>query len=197
MNAHSLLVWVMGKRSNILNATEALLAERGFYGISMKLIAETADMAAGTIYRYFENKEALLFELHKHIRNESSQAIFAGWQDNLSAKQKYDLLWHNTFNAVLDNPKRLNVVEMLYFIPNINRQALSSYDALVFEPLIDFYQQGIDEGRFYDWKICALIALSFDSAINLAKKVLKEQIEVDQELINNVRNASWLIIQKP
>ena len=49
----------MDKRQKILSTAEALLAERGLYGLSMKLLADTAGIAAGTIYRYFENKEGL------------------------------------------------------------------------------------------------------------------------------------------
>jgi TetR/AcrR family transcriptional regulator, multidrug resistance operon repressor len=57
----------MGKREKILSAAEALLEERGLYGLSMKVLAERAGIAAGTIYRYFENKDALISELYLHI----------------------------------------------------------------------------------------------------------------------------------
>ena len=55
----------MGNRTKILEATEKLLAERGFYGLSMKVLADTAGIVAGTIYRYFENKEMLMLKKKK------------------------------------------------------------------------------------------------------------------------------------
>ena len=97
----------MGKRNKILNAAESLLAERGFHGLSMKLLAETAGIAAGTIYRYFDNKEELMSELHQYINLEVSQTIFNGWLENQTAQHKYNLLWRNTFDGVLKNPQRL------------------------------------------------------------------------------------------
>ena len=37
-----------------------LFTERGFHGTAMPLVAERAGVAAGTIYRYFDSKEALV-----------------------------------------------------------------------------------------------------------------------------------------
>ncbi|MCP5079331.1 MAG: TetR/AcrR family transcriptional regulator [Psychromonas sp.] len=187
----------MGKRNKILLATEQLLAERGFYGLSMKVLAETAGIAAGTIYRYFDNKETLMVELHQHIRAEASERIFSGWTEIQNPKQKYDLLWRNAFDAVLKNPQRLAVIEMLYFIPNSNQHKITLFEDQTFLPLIEFYQKGITDKRFHDWPVPALVTLSFDSAINLAKKVLRERLELDEQVLTHVRDASWQAIQKP
>lgn len=186
----------MDKRTQILNAAETLLAERGFHGLSMKLLADTAGIAAGTIYRYFDNKEELMSELHQYISLEAAQTIFSGWLENQTAKQKYDLLWGNTFAGVLKNPQRLAVSEMLCVHPDLDKEKTGLLEDNAFLPLLDFYQQGVDEGRFHNWPIPALIALSFDSAINLAKKVLKQHLHADENLIIEIRDASWLIIQK-
>ncbi|MEM7184628.1 MAG: helix-turn-helix domain-containing protein, partial [Spirochaetota bacterium] len=53
------------KISNILEATLQVMDEFGFEGSSMALIAEKSNVAAGTIYRYFKNKEDLLNALYK------------------------------------------------------------------------------------------------------------------------------------
>ncbi len=186
----------MDKRDAILNATKTLLAERGFYGISMKLIADTAGIAAGTIYRYFENKETLISELYRHITREVAQTTFKGWSDQLSLEEKYKLLWRNTFDAVREDPQRLAVIEMLFLQPRLAREEAAFCDNEAFYPLMDFYQQGIDQGAFHDWQSHALITLSFDTAITLAKKIIRKRFTPDEMQINQVRDASWLIIQK-
>ncbi|MDO5611306.1 MAG: TetR/AcrR family transcriptional regulator [Pseudomonadota bacterium] len=48
------------QRDRILDAAQLCFAERGFHGASMAAIAETAQMSAGLIYRYFDNKSALI-----------------------------------------------------------------------------------------------------------------------------------------
>ncbi len=60
------------KKEAILEAALALFAERGFHGTSVPSIAEKAEVAAGTIYRYFESKEALVNALY--VRKKSALA---------------------------------------------------------------------------------------------------------------------------
>lgn len=196
MNVHSLSRMLMDKRLKILAAAEKLLAIHGFYGLSMKTLAQTAGIAAGTIYRYFDSKEMMMSQLHQHIRLEAAEKIFKGWSVEQTPKQKYDLLWRNAFDAVLNNPQRLTVIDMLYFIPNEQQAEITLFEDIAFAPLIDFYQQGIDEERFHHWQIPMLITLSFDTAIELAKKILRKHFEINEQQINQVRDASWLIIQK-
>lgn len=186
----------MDKRQKILATTETLLAERGLYGLSMKLLADTAGIAAGTIYRYFDNKEELINELYLHLMQESAQAFFQGWADKQTPEQKYKLLWRNVFDTVQKNPQRLAVIEMLFSQPELAEKQTALCEDGAFSPLIDFYQQGIDEGHFHEWQIPALATVSFDSAINLAKKVIRKRLTPDEIQINQVRDASWLIIQK-
>ena len=197
MNVHSFLVGTMDKRITILKAAEMLLCERGFYGLSMKLLAQRADIAAGTIYCYFKNKDAVLTELLIHINIEIAATLFDNWHEEQSLQIKYEILWKNTFNAVLRNPQRLNVVDMLLCRPgNDNKEMKSVLRSDVYAPLFSFYQQGIDNNTFHAWPIEALLALSFDSAVNLAKHILRQHLEQNEALLAQVREASWLIIQK-
>src|SRR5690348_2500554 len=46
----------LDKRCAIIRATLELVAEHGFHGAPMALVAERSGVAAGTIYRYFESK---------------------------------------------------------------------------------------------------------------------------------------------
>lgn len=185
----------MTKRTQILTAAENILAEHGFYAFSMQTLADKAGVAAGTIYRYFENKEALMNELQKFIKEEAANNVFKGWQDSFSPKQKYDLIWENAFNAVVANPKRLAVIEMLHCVPSDDDIEIALFEDASFKRMIDLYQQGIDTKEFLDWQLSALIAVSFDTAITLAKKVIRGRVTPDQQQLDQVRDASWKIIQ--
>ena len=46
-------------RQEILDAGRALFSERGFHNVSMNEIAQKAEFAVGTMYKFFENKEDL------------------------------------------------------------------------------------------------------------------------------------------
>ncbi|MCW7461137.1 helix-turn-helix domain-containing protein [Leptospira limi] len=53
----------MNKSEEILSAALELFTAKGFDGTAVPLIAERANVAAGTIYRYFASKEELVNSL--------------------------------------------------------------------------------------------------------------------------------------
>src|SRR3954453_1181381 len=50
------------RRRRVLEATLSLAAEGGFDAVQMRAGAGAADVALGTVYRYFSSKERLLLE---------------------------------------------------------------------------------------------------------------------------------------
>lgn len=54
---------IEARRAQILDAAAAVFAERGFHRTTIKAIAVAAGVAEGTIYNYFEGKDALLIGL--------------------------------------------------------------------------------------------------------------------------------------
>ena len=48
------------RRQQILDATRACVSAAGFYGASMAEIAKASGLSVGQIYRYFENKDAII-----------------------------------------------------------------------------------------------------------------------------------------
>jgi TetR/AcrR family transcriptional regulator, cholesterol catabolism regulator len=49
-----------GRRSRILDATLALACQGGYEAVQMRTVADRADVALGTLYRYFPSKNHLL-----------------------------------------------------------------------------------------------------------------------------------------
>src|SRR2546429_8619116 len=48
------------RRKRILDATPAIASKGGYEAVQMRAVAERADVALGTLYRYFPSKEHLL-----------------------------------------------------------------------------------------------------------------------------------------
>ena len=66
-------------RQRILASAERLFAERGFERVSMPVIAKASGVTAGAIYKHFESKADLLFEVVK--RSLSSVQSFSATED--------------------------------------------------------------------------------------------------------------------
>lgn len=58
---------VAARKHQILHAAARVFAQKGFHRATAKEIAEEADLAVGTIYNYFENKEDIIIEIADHI----------------------------------------------------------------------------------------------------------------------------------
>src|SRR5258706_7175549 len=63
----------------ILAAAEALLARRAYADVSMRDIAETAEVTTGALYHHFPSKEKLYYEMMTaylgRVRRDSLEAI--------------------------------------------------------------------------------------------------------------------------
>lgn len=60
------------RRAQILEAAEACALRAGFHGASMAEIAKQAGLSVGQIYRYFENKAAIIAGIARRDRDEFS-----------------------------------------------------------------------------------------------------------------------------
>lgn len=54
------------KRQKIMDAAVEMFAEQGFYNSTVADVARKADVADGTIYLYFKNKDDLLISIFEH-----------------------------------------------------------------------------------------------------------------------------------
>jgi AcrR family transcriptional regulator len=68
-------------RNAILDAAEAVFAERGFHGARIQDIAERARIAVGTVYNHFEHKDEVLAALLEE-RGEAMHAQFLAAPDD-------------------------------------------------------------------------------------------------------------------
>jgi AcrR family transcriptional regulator len=77
------------KRERILDAALDLFSTFGFHGTAVPAIAKGAGVGAGTIYRYFESKEALVNELFRREKERLLGAIMADFPASAPARDQF------------------------------------------------------------------------------------------------------------
>src|SRR5262245_1401210 len=77
------------KRDAILDAALELFADLGFHGTAVPLVAERARVGAGTIYRYFESKEALVNALYQREKRRMLDAVLAEFPVDKPAREQF------------------------------------------------------------------------------------------------------------
>jgi len=80
---------ICGKRETVLNSTLALIRQYGFHGTPMSMIAKHAGVAAGTIYHYFESKDALINALYEHESSRLAASLLVGDDEGLHYKERF------------------------------------------------------------------------------------------------------------
>ena len=63
------------QRQDMLDAALLLFSEKGYHNVSMQEIAEKAEFAIGTLYKFFQNKEDLYKTLHMELADKFHNAL--------------------------------------------------------------------------------------------------------------------------
>src|SRR5881227_2093140 len=78
MNSTELTLRAQARRNAIHAAAQELFVQHGFEGTSMDAIAVAANVSKQTLYRYYQNKEALFIAtLRQLVLGHTSTATFA------------------------------------------------------------------------------------------------------------------------
>lgn len=81
------------QRERILGAAQRCFVERGFHAASMANISEEAEMSPGLIYRYFENKNAIILAIIAR-QLEEKRADITALKSESDLAQRIEHLFH-------------------------------------------------------------------------------------------------------
>jgi len=195
MNVHSVLKSRMvdtkqDKRTVILGATLELLSEHGFHGTPISLIAERAGVGAGTIYRYFQNKEELINELFTEIKRRVVKAMLADYREEGTYKERFKHLWKNLINYCISNPMEFHFVEQYRYAPFMkNTTREETY--LILAPIMQFFIESKRANAMRDLPLFTIIALLYGPIVSLSKLHIDSNQTLTDEKIDQAAEACW------
>ena len=97
------------KRKDIAVACTDLLLDKGLKNLRISDIAMTAGIGKGTVYDYFANKEAVVFEIIRNLIVEHQQDLRERSDKNTSCRQKIFYLFDFYLCEFKDYTKHLEV----------------------------------------------------------------------------------------
>lgn len=185
------------KRDAILNATLDLLASCGFHGFSIKQLAAKAGVATGTVYLYFQDRDALIRELHMDILRRFAEAMFVDHNDQLPLAEQHHHLCCNLWRFLVNNPSiLLSKAQFDHLPPDILRSQRDAAWSL-FAPLRALFAKGRQTGQIKDLQDDVLASLSFEPYMYLARQQLIGVIQIDPARLGEIITASWDAIARP
>jgi TetR/AcrR family transcriptional repressor of multidrug resistance operon len=186
---------ITGKREAVLKSTLALVRQHGFHGTPMSQIAKHAGVAAGTIYHYFESKEALIVELYVEVKNKLAEAVLIGDDENKTYKERFFNLMINHYNFYVQHEDALFFLEQY-----INSPFADNYpdkdSTLYAEKVITIFKYGIENAYFKNIDPRLLAPTIRGTLVAAASFQLSQRMAFSDQDIIEVINIIWDGIKK-
>lgn len=181
------------KRDEIFRAALELIAENGFHGAPMAMIAERANVAAGTIYRYFENKDVLITELYRELEWKIKGLILEGYSTEKPIRERFLHLNSGLLRYFITFPLHFRYVEQFHNSPYgvvCRRDKIlgESDNRDVFKEL---FEDGLVQQVMKDLPILILFSLAFGPLLAVVRDHILGFISLDDALIDQTVVACW------
>jgi TetR/AcrR family transcriptional regulator, repressor of fatR-cypB operon len=184
-----------GKRQAILDAALELFSERGFHGTAVPLVAEKAGVGAGTVYRYFESKEALVNALYQACKETMGRVLLAGLTPGAEPREQFHALWGRLAAFAREHPRALNFLELHHHAPYLD-EASRMLDQAVVGPARAYVLDAQTRKVLKPLSPDLLIALVFGAFIGIAKGCAEGKITMDPETLEAAEECVWHAIRR-
>ncbi len=178
------------KKERIMYATLKLITEHGFHATPVSMIAGEAGVGAGTIYRYFENKEAIINELYDVILKELHEATLANIPEIISVRDEFFLKWRNILNYFIEREYEGKFVSQYVASPFISRTVMAETERrnVHLRQLID---RGIKQKEIREIDYNTIAVYMWGTIKQLHYLHINKAIEITDELINDIYTVFW------
>ncbi|EGU18441.1 TetR family transcriptional regulator [Vibrio mimicus SX-4] len=179
------------KQLQILIAAEKLIAEQGFQGLSMHKVAKEANVATGTIYLYFRDKDHLLTEVRLHVSQRIADAVQANIQDDMSLQERFRTMWLNIWTLAGSSRDIISNRVQYESLPTTTCCNVRELEQKMFAKVELLFDQGKQQGLFKPLDNHLLSALSFETTVTLARQYTLGFYQLDDSTLDAMIQASW------
>jgi AcrR family transcriptional regulator len=183
------------KLNRIIEAATVAFAEKGFHGTTIPDIATSANVGAGTIYRYFDNKEDLVNAVF--IESKTKLMLYLAEGFHGTVEQAYEAqfkhVWNNLCQFAKDYPKEFCFLEMQEHSKYLSKES-KALERKVLAPLRLFAYRGQRDGAIAPIPAMSLIAIIWGVFVGLFKADALGYTKVTSKVLTDAGNACWKIL---
>jgi len=103
----------ISKKQQILDSALTLFSENGIDGTSTASIAKAANVATGTLFHHFPNKQALVYQLYLATKHDLSVQFSSQLSEQAPLKDIAQALWNNGLNWAIKHPEKLRFFQLV------------------------------------------------------------------------------------
>ncbi len=138
------------KEQDILNAAVEIFAKHGYHKAKIRDIAEKANVAVGSVYVYYNNKEDILLKIFENIWEPLYKELKKIYENpQLSFRQKFDYLIDLVFDCYIEEPYKAQVfVNEQNFLRKKSPKKFTNYYELFMRTGEKIFKKGIEAGVY-------------------------------------------------
>src|SRR5262245_28544654 len=175
------------KREAIMSAALDLFVERGFYGTAVPEIAERAGVGAGTIYRYFDSKEALVNALYRQEKLRFASIVLAQFPTTMASRELFRIMWGRMVKYVVANQKSFVFLELHH-----HQRYLDAESRAVEQRMMDRFVRVIEDAQRRGELKAGAPRLLIGVVMGAFIGVTRCCVEIDEPL----ENADWKLAEQ-
>ncbi|MFJ7978637.1 TetR/AcrR family transcriptional regulator [Peribacillus sp. NPDC096379] len=182
------------KQEDVFEAAMQLFAERGYDGTTIPMIADKAKVGAGTIYRYFDNKEALVNSLFTKCVLQFSEAIRSDLPFHSTIREQFTHIFNRLFDFARNNVEAflfINSHEGGYYLDDHSKETFNDFLSFI----IGVIENGQEQGFIRSLPSCALIATVYGPVVMLVKMMETGELTYTEDLLKELEESSWNAIR--
>ncbi|KAB0671211.1 TetR/AcrR family transcriptional regulator [Oryzomonas sagensis] len=186
------------KRDEIVRATMELIAEFGFHDAPIAVIAARANVGAGTIYRYFANKDVLINEIYLEIEERLMAHILEGYRSERPVRERFLHLGVGVLSYFIRNPAEFHYFEQFHISPYggaFRRERLLERTEYR-DVFMVLFQDGTAQQVVKNLPLMMLFSLLFGPLFTVAREHLLGFVPLDDQLIETVVTTCWDAIRQ-
>lgn len=184
------------KREAVLRAALELFAERGFHGTAVPEIADRARVAAGTIYRYFDGKEALVNALFKRYKAALGACLMGDFPFDGTPREQFHHFFVRAMTFAKKEKLAFQFLEAHHHAPYLDSES-RAIEERTLEPAKLFFEQADRLKITRKVKPEALGAMVWGAIVGLVKSGWEGRLEIDAKVEQGIEDALWDALRRP
>ncbi len=178
------------KREAILAAALELFVERGFHGTAVPEVADRAGVGAGTIYRYFASKEALVNALYQREKGALAARMLTDFPADVGAREQFRALWQRMSVYVAEQPLSFAFLELHNHASYLD-DASRAVEARIIAFGIGFVETAQRRGELRSGPPLLLIGLVLGAFVGLVRKADECGLTLDRAVWTTAEQCMW------
>ncbi len=178
------------RKESILAAALACFVERGFHGTAIPQIAERADIAAGTIYHYFDSKEALVNALYRGWKQTIAARVFAAFPQAAPVREQFRVMWHEMVAFATAEPTAFAFIELHNHASYLDGASLA-VDRTIKDFAHAMIARAQGAGLVKPLDAWLLMELVFGAFVGMMRAHWEGRLALDAALLAGAEQACW------